>query len=78
VSNPEPDNLPRVIICGGSWNSTDPAGVRAAYRSGSWNSTDPAEVRAANRYALAPSFPYYGVGFRCALRVRQPVGKVGL
>ncbi len=47
-------------------------------RGGSWFDAVLAGVRAAHRYASTPSNRSYSVGFRCALRVRQPVGKVRL
>lgn len=41
-------------------------------RGGSWNSGVPSWVRAASRDTGVPAYRGISVGFRCALRVRQP------
>ena len=45
-------------------------------RGGGWDDDDAAWVRAAYRYASAPAYRSYFLGFRCAQRgARQPLGK---
>ena len=41
-------------------------------RGGSWHSYVPSWVRAASRGALEPAYRDYNLGFRCALRGREP------
>lgn len=57
-----------------STNDTSSRVIRGA----SWSFTFPTGVRAAYRSTYAPTNRYGNLGFRCALRVRQPVGKVRL
>ena len=45
-------------------------------RGGSWLYIGPSRVRAASRLTDVPAFRSSLLGFRCALRGRQPVGKV--
>ena len=42
------------------------------YRGGSWNCNVPAWVRTASRGAFGPANRHDGLGFRCALRGREP------
>jgi len=50
-----------------------PADTRyRAYRGGGWGDYDVAWVRSAVRGWCAPSNRYFSVGFRCALRGREP------
>lgn len=50
------------------------------YRGGAWRSLDAAGVRAAARFTSAPANRHNDLGFRCALRGREPrdPSKVGL
>jgi len=45
---------------------------RRVRRGGSWFVSDPAWVRAALRYTIAPAYRLDSLGFRCALRGREP------
>ena len=47
------------------------------YRGGAWNITTATNVRAAPRYDYTPTNRSFFIGFRCALRGRQPL-KVSL
>ena len=49
-------------------------------RGGGWADFEPSWVRAASRYAREPAVRLYSIGFRCALRGREPrdPSKVGL
>ena len=51
-------------------NSSDPNRV---YRGGSWSDIGPSWVRAASRYTYVPALRYSFIGFRCALRGREPL-----
>lgn len=51
---------------------TDTTSPRVLH-GGSWYYSDPSGVRAANRYWDAVSTRVYYLGFRCALRGRQPL-----
>ena len=42
------------------------------YRGGSWFNFGPSWVRAASRYAYVPAYRLDYLGFRCALRGREP------
>ena len=42
------------------------------YRGGVWYDFGPSWVRAASRSAAPPAYRIYSIGFRCALRGRQP------
>lgn len=60
---------------------TNPTDTRLRVsRGGGWDSLDPSRVRAAFRYGDAVSSRYSLLGFRCALRGREPrdPSKVGL
>jgi formylglycine-generating enzyme required for sulfatase activity len=43
-----------------------------AYRGGSWYNNVPSWVRAASRFTYEPAYRYSDIGFRCALRAREP------
>ena len=42
------------------------------YRGGSWNNYAPWWVRAESRDSVVPAVRYSYIGFRCALRAREP------
>ena len=44
------------------------------YRGGGWYYADAAWFRACARYWHVPSYRNFNLGFRCALRVGEPVG----
>ena len=52
---------------------TKPAdNLRRVQRGGSWNSGGPSWVSAASRYPVESAVRSSGIGFRCALRGREP------
>ena len=51
-------------------NASDPPRV---YRGGSWYFYEPSWVRAASRDTLEPAIRLSAIGFRCALRGREPL-----
>jgi hypothetical protein len=42
------------------------------FRGGCWNFSGPSWVRAASRDSGVPAYRGSGIGFRCALRGREP------
>ena len=42
------------------------------FRGGSWYDYEPSWVRAAARDSFVPAYRYGAIGFRCALRGREP------
>jgi formylglycine-generating enzyme required for sulfatase activity len=46
--------------------------LRRVLRGGSWNNNEPSWVRAASRNTLVPAYRSSRIGFRCALRGREP------
>ena len=46
--------------------------LRRVLRGGSWNSDVPSWVRAASRDSDEPAYRVNFIGFRCALRGREP------
>ena len=51
-------------------NASDPNRV---YRGGSWSFNVPSWVRAASRITFVPAYRNLSIGFRCALRGREPL-----
>jgi len=52
---------------------TKPADTRyRILRGGGWRSNEPAWVRAASRDSVEPAYRNNYIGFRCALRGREP------
>ena len=49
-----------------------PPDTNSRYRGGGWSSREPSWVRAASRLTLVPAYRHNFIGFRCALRGRQP------
>jgi formylglycine-generating enzyme required for sulfatase activity len=53
--------------------TTKPTDTRLrVYRGGSWYGHAPSWVRAASRDTLGPAYRNINLGFRCALRAREP------
>jgi formylglycine-generating enzyme required for sulfatase activity len=50
---------------------TKPSDTRV-YRGGSWGNYVPSWVRAASRFTYVPADRINNIGFRCALRGREP------
>lgn len=51
-------------------NASDPNRV---LRGGGWRANVPSWVRAASRGTNVPAVRYFSIGFRCALRGREPL-----
>ena len=56
-------------------NNPKPDKLPRVYRGGTWFDSDPAVVSAACRIVSTPSYRNFIIGFRCALRGREPVVK---
>ena len=46
--------------------------LRRVFRGGCWDNGGPSGVRAESRYSLVPAYRISNLGFRCALRAREP------
>ena len=54
-------------------NKNDTTTSHPVIRGGSWGLNEPSWVRAASRNTSVPASRYSYIGFRCALRGRQPL-----